>query len=109
MAVFDMRLHPLGLPSEGEAFYPRHCCCSTARLPPIHRRPLSFAPPPHDGFAFLASAHTDALGCRHILYVLVMNAPYNESQSYAIPLGENIHTEVVLRVDVPHRWFHTEG
>jgi hypothetical protein len=30
-------------------------CRSTARLPPIHRRPLGFAPPPHDGFAFLAS------------------------------------------------------
>src|ERR671912_239522 len=24
------------------------------------RRPLGFAPPPHDGFALLASAHTDA-------------------------------------------------
>ena len=29
-------------------------------------RPLGFAPPPRDGFALLASAHTDALGCKHI-------------------------------------------
>jgi hypothetical protein len=27
---------------------------------------MGFAPPPYDGFAFLASAHTDALGCQHI-------------------------------------------
>src|SRR5215217_6828136 len=48
------------LPSKGGALSPRRCC-STARLPPINRRPLGFAPPPHDGFAILASAHTDAL------------------------------------------------
>jgi hypothetical protein len=27
---------------------------------------MGFAPPPHDGFALLASAHTEALGCRNI-------------------------------------------
>jgi hypothetical protein len=27
---------------------------------------MGFAPPPHDGFAFLASAHTDAHDCKHI-------------------------------------------
>ena len=26
----------------------------------LYRRPLGFASPPHDGFALLASAHTDA-------------------------------------------------
>src|SRR5215204_1512647 len=30
------------------------------------RRPLGFAPPLRSGFALLAIAHTDALGCRHI-------------------------------------------
>ena len=28
---------------------------------------MGFAPPPYDGFAFLASAHTDALGGKHFL------------------------------------------
>src|SRR5215217_4233983 len=41
-------------PYRGGALLPR-LCCSTARLPPIHRRPLDFTPPPHDGFALLAS------------------------------------------------------
>jgi hypothetical protein len=40
--------------SEGGALLPRRHC-STAGLPPIHRRPLGFAPPPHDGFAFIAA------------------------------------------------------
>jgi hypothetical protein len=31
----------------------------------LARRPLGFAPPPHDGFALLASAHKDATACRH--------------------------------------------
>jgi hypothetical protein len=38
-----------------------------------------------------------------------MNEPYTESQSYAIPLGEIVHTEAVLRVDVPHMWFRRNG
>jgi hypothetical protein len=42
--------------------------------------------------------------------MLAMNAPYTESQSYAIPLGENCsHREMVIRVDVPHMWFRIEG
>src|SRR5215208_3079017 len=49
--------------SEGEALLPRRCC-STAWLPPS-RRSLGFAPPPHDEFALLASAHTDAPASRH--------------------------------------------
>ena len=37
------------------------------------------------------------------------NAPYTETQSYAIPLGENSRLEVVVRVDMLHMWFRTEG
>jgi hypothetical protein len=53
------------LPIRGRSFVAPPLLFYT-RLPPIDRRPLGFAPPPHDGFASLASAHTDALGCRHI-------------------------------------------
>jgi hypothetical protein len=41
--------------------------------------------------------------------MLAMSASYTESQSYAIPLGEIVHTEVVLPVDVRHMQFRTEG
>ena len=40
---------------------------------------MGFAPPPYDGFALLASAHTDALGYRHIPRMLAINAPYTAS------------------------------
>src|SRR5829696_7770746 len=35
-----------------------HCCPAAAVRQPgcLHRRPLGFAPPPHDGFALFASA-----------------------------------------------------
>src|SRR5215216_3719777 len=36
------------------AFHKPHRC-SAARLPPPKKRPLGFASPPHDGFAFLAA------------------------------------------------------
>jgi hypothetical protein len=38
---------------------------------------MGFAPPPHDGFAFLASAHTDA-------HTLLRTSPYIGSQPHAI-------------------------
>ena len=42
--------------------------------------------------------------------MLAMNAPYTESQSYAIPLGENCsQREMVIRVEVPDMWFSIEG
>ena len=41
----------------------------------------------------LSQAHTDALAPASTFPKLAMNAPYTESQSYAIPLGENVHTE----------------
>jgi hypothetical protein len=41
--------------------------------------------------------------------MLAMSASYTESQSYAIPLGEIVHTEVVLPVNVRYMQFHTEG
>jgi hypothetical protein len=41
--------------------------------------------------------------------MLAMLASYTESQSYAIPLGETVHTKVVLGVDVRHMQFRTEG
>ena len=41
--------------------------------------------------------------------MLAMNEPYTESPSLAIPLGENFHREVVLRVGVCHMWIHREG
>ena len=40
---------------------------------------MGFAPPPYDGFALLASAHTYALGYRHIPRAFAMNAPYTAS------------------------------
>src|SRR5215213_4799567 len=57
MAVFDVRSHPYPSLLASGALLPRHHRRSTARLPPIHRRPIGFASPPHDGFALLASAH----------------------------------------------------
>jgi hypothetical protein len=44
------------------------CCPAAVRQPGYlpARRSLGFAPPPHDGFALLANAHTDALACWHI-------------------------------------------
>src|SRR5215211_5579217 len=66
-------------PYKGGALLPRRCCCSTFRLPPIHRRPMGFAPPPHDGFALLASAHRCTC--------LAANTPYIGSQPQAILLG----------------------
>jgi hypothetical protein len=54
-------------------------CCSTARLPPIDRRPLGFALPPHDGFALLASTH----GCACLATV----ASYTGHQRRATPPG----------------------
>src|SRR5215207_3466772 len=86
MTVFDVRSHPHPPLCEGGALLPRRC--STARLPPVHRRSLGFAPPPPDGFALLASA-TRMILSAETYPMLAMNAPYTESQSYAIPLGEN--------------------
>ena len=48
-------------PYKGGALLPRRYCCSTFRLPPIHRRPLGFAPPPHSGFAFIAAPERQRL------------------------------------------------
>ena len=42
---------------------------------------MGFAPPPHDGFALLASAHTDA----HTL----LGTPYIGSQPHAIKAWRN--------------------
>jgi hypothetical protein len=49
---------------------------------------MGFAPPPHDGFALLASATRMRLAAG-TFPMLAMYAPYTESQSLAIPLGEN--------------------
>jgi hypothetical protein len=48
---------------------------------------MGFAPPPHDGFALIASAHADALGRKHIPRALAMNAPYTAAKPHAIRLG----------------------
>jgi hypothetical protein len=48
---------------------------------------MGFAPPPYDGFALLASATRMRLPAG-TFPILAQYAPYTESQSYAIPLGE---------------------
>jgi hypothetical protein len=55
MAVFDERSHSHPLSSLRAEL----CCPADAVRQPGYlpaRRPLGFAPPPHDGFALLASA-----------------------------------------------------
>jgi hypothetical protein len=49
------------------------------------RRPLGFAPPPHDGYALLASATRMPLPAE-TFPMLAMNAPYNDSWPHSIPL-----------------------
>jgi len=51
--------------SEAGASLPRRSAVRQPGYLPT-RRPLGFAPLPHDGFALLASAHANALGYRHI-------------------------------------------
>src|SRR5215217_8593484 len=58
------RTHPLSPFPEGSSQSSLGLCLAT-RLPPL-REARGFAPPRHDGFAFLASAHTDDVVCRHI-------------------------------------------
>src|SRR5215217_9305287 len=77
MAVFDVRPHPHPLPSlRAELCGPAAAVRQPGYLPA--RRPLGFAPPPHDGFAFLASAHGWACPAT--------NTPYIGSQLDAILL-----------------------
>jgi hypothetical protein len=40
--------------------------CSVARLP-LEKRPVSFAPPPRDGFAFLAEALPKRCACATLI------------------------------------------
>jgi hypothetical protein len=64
MAVFDERSHSHPLSSLRAEL----CCPADAVRQPGYlpaRRPLGFAPPPHDGFALLV-AHKDASACRNI-------------------------------------------
>jgi hypothetical protein len=44
---------------------------------------MGFAPPPYDGFALLASAHTRMRLAASTFPMLAMNAPYTESQPHA--------------------------
>ena len=77
MAVFDVRSHPRP-PSVTSG----HCCPAVAVRQPGYlpaRRSLGFAPPPHSGFALLASTH----GCAY----LATKASYIGSQRHAILLG----------------------
>jgi len=88
-----------------------HSCPAAAVRQPGYlpaTRPLGFAPPPHDGFALLASATRMRLPAG-TFPMLAMNAPYTESQSYAIPLGEDFpKKEWCLRMALAHMWFHRE-
>jgi hypothetical protein len=69
---------------------------------------MGFAPPPHDGFALLASAHTRMRLSAGIFPMLAMIASYTEPRATQYLSEKAVHTEVVLRVDVPHMWFRTE-
>jgi hypothetical protein len=74
----------------------------------LGRRSLSFAPPPHDRFALLASAHGYGCLLAHLQCLLSMHHTLNPraTQYLAEKFG---HTEAVLCVDVSHRSFRTEG
>jgi hypothetical protein len=48
---------------------------------------MGFAPPPYDGSALLASAHTRMRCPASTIPMLALNAPYTESQPHAIALG----------------------
>ena len=91
MMVFDVRLHPHTLPSLGAEL----CCSAAVRRPGYlpARKSMGFAPPSHDRFALLASAHGCACACRHIL-----NTCYKRT----------IHYIVVPR-NTPWRIFPAEG
>ena len=80
------------LPIRGRSFVVAPPRCSATRLPPrdSSMRPMGFAPPPYDGFALLASAHTDALDYKHIPRALAMNAPYTSSWPHATRLGGSL-------------------
>jgi hypothetical protein len=67
---------------------PHRCCCSIAQLYLLAWRPIGFAPPLRGEFTFFDSAHKVCLSAS-TLSMYATNAPYTESQSYAIPLGEN--------------------
>ena len=94
--------------------------CSATRLPPIHRRPLGFAPPPHGRFGLLAAAPTYAQAYQ--LPRFATDPPYTGPQNRAIPLRVKFFTEgrclsVVLRhalslpsgISVPAASRKTEG
>jgi hypothetical protein len=51
---------------------------------------MGFAPPPYDGFALLASAHTRMRCSASTFPMLAMNAPYTESQTHATRLGGSL-------------------
>jgi hypothetical protein len=48
---------------------------------------MGFAPPPCDGFALLATAHTRMRCSASTFPMLAMNASYTESQPHATRLG----------------------
>jgi hypothetical protein len=58
MAVFDVRSHPRPPSVTSGHCYPAVAVRQPGYLPANSRRPIGFAPPPYDGFALLASAHT---------------------------------------------------
>ena len=69
---------------------------------------MGFAPPPHDRFALLASAHGYACLLAHFQCLLSMHLTLNSraTQYLAEKVG---HTEAMLCGDVPHMSFRTEG
>src|SRR5215207_18955 len=77
VAVCSVTLHPRPPPS----LKAEPCRPAAVRQPGYllrARRPMGFAPPPHDGFAFLASA-TRMRMTAGTCPALVMNAPYTVS------------------------------
>jgi hypothetical protein len=76
---------------------PAHAVRQPGYLPA--KRPLSFAPPPHDRFALLASAHGYACLLAHFQCLLSMHHTLNPRATQY--LSEKFgHTEAVLREDV---------
>ena len=69
---------------------------------------MGFAPPPHDRFALLASAHGYARLLAHFRCLLSMHHTLNPRATQYLS-EKSSHTEEMLREDVSHMSFRTEG
>src|ERR671914_275513 len=93
MAVFDVRSHLPPCVTTGQQCPPLLFDSPATSQP--GRRPLSFAPPPHGGFALLASAHGCACLLAHFQCLLSMHHTLNRTATQYISEKSSL-TEAVL-------------